>query len=165
MRWIDNNEKLQIKSSIIIHANKAILSIPINSTKFKQLDFELKYENSDLIEIILDTVDKVFSIKKEEKETKKEDNNFNYKIENLTNTKNFKPHNSYISNIILLKNDKIAISSLDYYIKIYNKDTFEEEISIKENGCVDWIEQIKDGTLISCPRDKTIRLYEINDKS
>jgi WD40 repeat protein len=30
---------------------------------------------------------------------------------------------------------------------------------------VDWIEQIKDGTLISCLRDKTIRLYSIDDKS
>ena len=181
--YIDINENLKIKSSITIHANKAILAIPINSTKFKQLDFELKYENSELIEILLDTVDKlmkkneelekrisafeekVFSIKKEDKETKKEYNDFNYKIENYTNTKTLKPHKRYISNIILLQNDKIASSSHDYYIKIYNKDTFEEEISIKENSYVDWIEQIKDWTLISCPRNKTIRLYEINDKS
>ena len=181
--YIENNKKLQIKSSITIHSNKVILTIPINSSKFKQLDFELRYEDSKLIEILLDTVDKlvkknenfekrisaleekVFSRKKEDKETKKENNDFNEKFENLTNTKTLKLHTSYISNIILLQNDKIAISSLDHYIRIYNKDTFEEEISIKENGCVDWIEQIKDGTLISCPRDKTIRLYEINDKS
>ena len=162
--YIETNEYLQIKSSIAIHANKAILSIPINSTKFKQLDFELKYENSELIEILLDKADKlmkkneefekriraleekVFSIKKEDKETKKEYNGFNYKIENFTKTKTLKPHKSYITNIILLQNGKIASSSLDYYIKIYNKDTFEEEISIKENSYVDWIEQIKDGT-------------------
>ena len=181
--YINVNEKLQIKSSITIYVNKVILTIPINSQKFKELNFELQYENSELIEILIDTVDKlmkkneefekrinaleekVFSIKKEEKETKKEDNEFNYKFENLTNTKTFKLHSSYISNIILLKNNKIAISSHDYYIKIFNKVTFEEEISIKENSFVDWIEQIKDGTLISCPRDKTIRLYEIKDKS
>ena len=181
--YINVNEKLQIKSSITIYANKVILTIPINSQKYKELNFELQYENSELIEILIDTVDKlmkkneefekrinaleekVFSIKKEEKETKKEDNEFNYKFENLTNTKTFKLHSSYISNIILLKNNKIAISSHDYYIKIFNKVTFEEEISIKENSFVDWIEQIKDGTLISCPRDKTIRLYEIKDKS
>jgi len=112
--------------------------------------------------------EKVFGTKKKEKEVKNkfsEDNEINGKIENSTNSKTFKPHSSYISNIILLQNDKIASSSLDHYIKIYNKDTFEEEISIKENSFVDWIEQIKDGTLISCPRDKTIRLYEINDNS
>ena len=181
--YLDNNKQLNIKSSIIIHANKVELIIPINSKKYKQLNFELKSENSELVEILLDTVDnlmkkneefekritaleeKVFGIKKKEKETKNEDNVFKGKIENLTNTKTFKPHTNYISNIILLQNGKLASSSLDCYIKIYNKDAFEEEISIKENSCVDWIEQIKDGTLISCPRDKTIRLYEINDKS
>jgi hypothetical protein len=181
--YLDANKQLNIKSSIIIHANKVELIIPINSKKYKQLNFELKSENSELVEILLDTVDnlmkkneefekritaleeKVFGIKKREKEGKNVDNILNDKIENLTNTKNIQPHTSYISNIILLQNGKIASSSHDSYIKIYNKDTFEIEISIKENSYVDWIEQIKDGTLISCPRDKTIRLYEINDKS
>jgi len=83
----------------------------------------------------------------------------------MINTKTIKPHGQYISNIILLQNDNLATSSLDHYIKIYNKNTFEEQISIKENNCVDWIEQIKVGSLISCPRDKTIRIYELNDKS
>ena len=181
--YLDANKQMNIKSSIIIHANKVELVIPIISKKYKQLSFDLKYENSELVEILLDTVDnlmkkneefekritaleeKVFGTKKKEKETKNKDNEFNDKIENLTNTKTIKPHTEYISNIILLQNGKLASSSLDCYIKIYNKDTFEEEISIKENSCVDWIEQIKDGTLISCPRDKTIRLYEIYDNS
>ena len=179
--YIDVNKQLKIKSSITIQNTRAILVIPINSRKYKQLDFELKYENSELIEILLDTIDKlikknedfekrikaleeeVFNKKKEE--IKKEDNNaFIEKIENLTNIKTLKPHECYISNIILLQNNKIASSSLDHYIKIYNKDTFEEEMSIKESSCVDWIEQIKDGTFISCPRDNTIKLYEIKDK-
>jgi len=181
--YLDVNKQLNIKSSIIIHANKVELVIPINSKENNQLNFELKYENSKLIGILLDSIDnlmkkneefekritayegKVFGIKKEEKEAKKEDNELKDKIQNITKTKTIKSHSSYISNIILLQNGKIASSSLDNYIKIYNKETFKEEISIKENSCVDWIEQIKDGTLISCPRDKTIRLYEINDKS
>ena len=66
----------------------------------------------------------------------------------MTNTKTIKPHGQYISKIILLQNGNLATSSLDHYIKIYNKNTFEEQISIKENNCVDWIEQITDGTLI-----------------
>ena len=181
--YLHVNKQLNIKSSIKIHVNKVELVIPINSKENEQLIFDLKYENSELIEILLDTVDnlmkknkefekrisalkeKVFGIKKREKEAKNVDNILNDKIENLTNSKNTKSHSTYISNIILLQNGKIASSSLDHYIKLYNKDTFEVEISIKESSCVDWIEQIKDGTLISCPRDKTIRLYEINDKS
>ena len=162
---------MNIKSSITIYANKVELIIPINSKKYKQLNFELKYENSELVEILLDTVDNLMrkNDEFEKRITALEEKVFGIEkygeIENFANTKTIKPHTSYISNIILLQNGKIASSSLDCYIKIYKKDTFEEEISIKENYCVDWIEQIKDGTLISCPRDKTIRLYEINDKS
>ena len=182
--YIDVNERLKIKSTISIQANKASVSIPINSRKYKQINFELRYENSELVEILIDKIDKlvakneelekritlleeaVFKEKKKEiKEIKTEENEFKEKFEKMTNTKTLNPHTSYISNIILLKNKNIASSSLDHYIKIFNKDTWEEIISIKENDCVDWIEQIEDGTLISCPRDKTIRLYEINDKS
>ncbi len=179
--YLDVNEQLKINSSISFSGNKAILSIPINSRKYKELNFQLKCEDSELIEVLLDTIDKL--IKKNEefenrisslekvifpeknKEQKKDNIQFNKKFEILNNTKTVTPHNSYISNIILLKNNKIATSSIDYYINIYNKDTFEKEYSIQEHSFVDWIEQIKDGTLISCPRDNTIRLYEINDKS
>ena len=179
--FINVNEQLKIKQSLSIQSDKAILSIPINSTKYKQICFELKYENAELVEILLDTIDKLMKknedfqkrllaleekvFGKKEKETKKENDEFKVKFENLTNTKTIQPHTSYISNIILLQNNKLATSSLDGYIKIYNKDTFEPEISIKENSYIDWIEQVKDGTLISCPRDNTIRLYEIKDKS
>lgn len=179
--FINVNEQLKIKQSLSIQSDKAILSIPINSTKYKKICFELKYENAELVEILLDTIDKLMKKNedfqkrllaleekvfcKKEKETKKENDEFKGKFENLTNTKTIQPHTSYISNIILLQNNKLATSSHDGYIKIYNKDTFEPEISIKENSYIDWIEQIKDGTLISCPRDNTIRLYEIKDKS
>ena len=124
---------------------------------------KLVKKNEDFEKRLLALEEKVFG--KKEKETKKENDEFKGKFENLTNTKTIQPHTSYISNIILLQNNKLATSSLDGYIKIYNKDTFEPEISIKENNFVDWIEKIKDGTLISCPRDNTIRLYEIKDKS
>ena len=179
--YINTNEQLKIKQSLSIQSDKAILSIPINSTKYKQICFELKYENAELVEILLDTIDKLMKknedfqkrllaleekvFGKKEKETKKENDEFKGKFENLTNTKTIQPHTSCISNIILLQNNKLATSSHDGYIKIYNKDTFEPEISIKENSYIDWIEQVKDGTLISCPRDNTIRLYEIKDKS
>ena len=112
--YLDVNEKLKIKNSIVFHASKATLTIPINSRKFKQLNFELKYEDSDLVEILLDTVDKlnkkneefekrlsaleeiVFNKKKEI--TKKEDKaQFFDKIENLTNSENKRAHSKYYS--------------------------------------------------------------------
>jgi len=56
---INTNEQLKIKSTISIQSSKTILAIPINSRKYKQISFELKYENSELVEILLDTVDKL----------------------------------------------------------------------------------------------------------
>ena len=61
--YLDNNKQLNIKSSIIIHANKVELVIPIISKKYKLLNFELKYENSELVEILLDTVDNLMKRK------------------------------------------------------------------------------------------------------
>ena len=148
--YLDVNNHMNIKSSIIIHANKVEFAIPINSKKYKYLNFELKSENSELVEILLDTVDnlmkkneefekritaleeKVFGIKKKENETKNEGNEFKGKIENLTNTKTIKPHTSYISNIILLQNGKLASSSLDHYIKIYNKIHLKKKYQLKK---------------------------------
>ena len=67
--YLDVNNHMNIKSSIIIHANKVEFAIPINSKKYKHLNFELKSENSELVEILLDTVDnlmkKMRNLKKE----------------------------------------------------------------------------------------------------
>ena len=38
--YIDTNEQLKIKSTISIQSSKAILTIPINSRKYKQISFE-----------------------------------------------------------------------------------------------------------------------------
>ena len=100
--FINVNEQLKIKQSLSIQSDKAILSIPINSTKYKQICFELKYENAELVEILLDTIDKLMKknedfqkrllaleekvFGKKEKETKKENDEFKGKFENLTNT-------------------------------------------------------------------------------
>ena len=124
---------------------------------------KLVKKNEDFEKRLLALEEKVFS--KKEKKTKKENDEFEGKFENFENTKTIQPHTSYINNIIHIQNNELPTSSLDGYVKIYDKDTLEPEISIKENNFVDWIEKIKNGTLISCPRDNTIRLYEINDKS
>ena len=50
---------MKIKSSVTIdpNSNKAILMIPINSKKYKQLTFELKYGNSEINENSLEKID------------------------------------------------------------------------------------------------------------
>ena len=57
--YINTNEQLKIKSTISIQQSKAKLTILLNSRKYKQISFELKYENSELVEILLDTIDKL----------------------------------------------------------------------------------------------------------
>ena len=104
--YIDVNEQLKIKQSLSFQMNKAILSIPINSRKFKQISFELINENSELVETLFDTINKLIKKNEEfekrlsileekvfgkkenekEKETKNENDDFKGKFENLTNT-------------------------------------------------------------------------------
>ncbi len=186
----ENNKVIKIMNdNNIFKDDNTILLINRNKKKF---DNNIKFNKSGNYKLLIlnnNKIEKLKELFKDCKEIKKikfykintqnvtdinlmfekiyEDNKINkeIKIEQLTNVKTFKSHSEYISNLIILSDERIASCSLDSYIKIYNNITFEEEISIKENSYVDWIEQIKNGMLISCPRDNTIRIYEINGKN
>ena len=57
--YIDVDEQLKIKPSLSFQMNKALLTIPINSRKYKEISFELKNENSELVGIFFDTNNKL----------------------------------------------------------------------------------------------------------
>ena len=141
--WLSNNDindyliwiKGQIEKIIICITNKQ----SIDSIKIQLKNINLILNNAiENLKKNNETLNKLKNINKEftkvfnkKKITKKEDKaQFFDKIENLTNSEKIQAHSSYISNIILLQNDKIATSSLDQYIKIFNKDAFEEALSL-----------------------------------
>jgi len=71
-------------------------------------------------------------------------------------------HNNSIFCLLYLKDKRIASSGYDNNIFIYNKDSFEIDIKIKEHeGCVWFIAQNSKENLISCSYDKTIKIIEL----
>jgi hypothetical protein len=73
-------------------------------------------------------------------------------------------HSCQITSICCLKDGRIASSSWDKNIFIYNKNTFKIEIRIRENKIIHYININKDGILIACLDGTYLNLYEIKGK-
>jgi len=73
-------------------------------------------------------------------------------------------HSRNILSVCFLKDGSIASASWDYYIFIYNKNTFEIVIRIKEKKRICYMNVTKDGILITCLVGTNINLYEIQNK-
>ena len=87
-------------------------------------------------------------------------NDIDYQIKTV-----IKIHGDSVMNIIILKDRRIASSSCDNSIKIFNPNTFELEIDIKEHkDYVAYIYQLKNGKLISSSSDTTIKIFKLFKK-
>ena len=73
-------------------------------------------------------------------------------------------HSSEISSVCFLKDGSLVTSSQDKYIFIYNKNTFQKEIKIKEFKRIEYLNVNKDGILIVCLSGTYLNLYEIKNK-
>ena len=73
-------------------------------------------------------------------------------------------HSSKISSICFLKDGRIASSSSDKNIIIYNKITFQKEFMITEKKIIIYMNINKDGILITCSGGTYLNLYEIKGK-
>ena len=74
-------------------------------------------------------------------------------------------YDSDITSICFLKDGRIACSTLDHHILIFNKYTFKIEISIEEKKLICYMNINKDGILIVCLAGTFLNLYEIKGKS
>ena len=91
-------------------------------------------------------------------------NNENY-IQNLSNILTIKSHNNMITSIIKLNDGRLASSSFDDFIKIYEKFTFIEEIKIKEDFHILFINQFSNNIFVSCIMNNTLKFYKIENKN
>ena len=81
----------------------------------------------------------------------------NYQLQTIINI-----HDDSVMNIIILKDLRLASSSCDKSIKIFNKDTYEIEINILEHkDYVAYLYQLKDEKLISSSSDNTIKIFKL----
>jgi len=73
-------------------------------------------------------------------------------------------HSSEIFSVCFLKDGRIASSSRDNNVLIYNKRTFKIEIRIRERKSIFYMNINRDGILITCMRGTYVNLYEIKGK-
>ena len=71
-------------------------------------------------------------------------------------------HTDYVLSLLLLKDGKVASSSSDRTIKIYNQfnDYHCAQVIKRHRNGIDSICQLDDGTIISCTCDKSIMIGE-----
>ena len=178
---LDNqNFKLKIKLNIDGKEQNLFVDMYENKNYKSELE-DLKKQNSELREIIKFKDEKIKLLEeqlkkyvKTEKEKEKiflsnnnlkNDNSFddfNIKLKNPIHILN--SHTSQIGSLILLKDGRLASSSADQSIIIYNKLTNNPDIIIKEHSS--WVYrliQLSSGILASCSYDNTIKLYNIKE--
>ena len=85
-----------------------------------------------------------------------------YDFQKLAILKNV--HSYKIYSVCFLKDGRIASSSGDKKVLIYNKITFKIEIRIKERKGIRYMNVNKDGILITCSGGTYVNLYEFKGK-
>ena len=116
---------------------------------------------NELKEIIKEKDNKIKLL--EEELNKCKYNNFNIENKEPKYILNFHKDEIWCSTV--LKDGRFVTGSKDNSIIIYNKKTFESDLTIKEhNNAITNVIQLISGYLASCSMDKTIKLYNINKK-
>ena len=78
------------------------------------------------------------------------------------NFKTIKEHTNYICHISELNDGRLISCSKDCSVKIYNRDTFELQLTIKEHsGCVRYCTQLSNDKIATCSDDYTINIIKL----
>ena len=87
-------------------------------------------------------------------------------IQTMNLSYTFDPHINYIHCILKLQDGRIASSSSDETIKIFNKDNFNLDITLKGHyGGIFNLFQLPNTKLLSASADNTIRLWNLETKT
>ena len=88
-------------------------------------------------------------------------------MDRLKNIKIIKEHYLGVRCLLLLNDGRLASSSVDGTINIYNlTKEYHCELCLKGHSSnVSYISQIDNGKLISCSSDKTIKIWNISETS
>ena len=75
-----------------------------------------------------------------------------------------KPHNGSICSMVILKDGRLATSSVDKNISILNLSSFQIDFTISNahHQPIFYINQLFDGNLITCSSDRTIKIWKIS---
>ena len=82
-----------------------------------------------------------------------------------TSKKKLCHHKDIVYCLTLLNDGRLVSGSDDNSIIIYNKVTFKFDLEIKEHKLwINYLTTLKNGLLVSCSADKTIKLFDIKEK-
>ena len=78
------------------------------------------------------------------------------------NFKILKYHTNYVYYLLKLKDERLASCSSDCFLNIYNKNTFELQLSIKEHSKgITSFTQLMNGKIITCSSDSTMKVIKL----
>ena len=178
-----DNQSCKLKIKLNIDGKEQNFFVNLEENINSKLELEnLKKQNQELREIIQfkdekikaleEKLEKYIKIEKENEKVFKSNNNL--KNDNLYDDFNIKAkepiyilntHTGRITNLIVLKDGRLASCSSDYSIIIYNKSTNNPDLRIKEHK--NWvlrIIQLGSGELASCSEDNIIKIFNIKEK-
>jgi WD40 repeat protein len=99
--------------------------------------------------------------------TTKEDNNNSYEFFNISQKQLIlkrKCHTDKVTCLCLLDGGRLVSGSKDNNIIIFNKKTYDPDLTIKEHkDTINCIIKLDSNILASCSSDKTIKIYKIQD--
>ena len=136
----------------------------------KNIKYQLSKNNKNKINLIYERKDENNYDSLEDPNTNKQNNKeINNKYNNL-NIKLKEPihilnnHTKQVFCLSILKDGRLVSGSDDESIIIYNKETYQPDLTIKEhNNGITCITTLSSGILASCSRDETIKLFNIKD--
>ena len=177
---IEELDKIEenIKKEITKLKESTKLEIQFLNILIKTYEYEEKNRNLNYNVILnLKNFDKVFKANKIRlyERINNDSTNLLNLLKNLKNINssfpnNFKTlnnHTSYVYYISKLNDGRLISCSRDDLINIYNKNSYELELSIKEHtDSVLFFLELKNGRIISCSQDKTMKIINLldNDK-
>ena len=156
--WDENNLSSIINDCIIIENNIKEINKINDNVKKSNLNKGSKIEYNIEEEQINDLIKNIQNFGKISSSGNYDDFIIEKKnpIHKLTN------HNSYIFSLCVLNDGRLVSGSYDHSITIYNKNTFQPDLIIKEhNHGITCVIQLSSGELVSCSVDNTIKLYNI----
>ena len=153
---IINSYSQEEPSFYIINNIKSIQKVSLQRYKFDNSDIINEYNYTNLINyfnysILFDQIQKTFI-----------PNDFDF----VEEKKITKIHKSSIRSLILLTDGRIASSSSDNTIKIYNKKTYECELTLTGHKDTVWsICSLDNNRIVSSSSDKQIKFWKVTDKT
>jgi len=158
---IQKDENIKQKDEIIKMKDEIIKQKDKLIKELKDILYKNNEENNEE-----EKQEKNENIIKNEKQIEINNNNSlfqNFNIFNLKPKYKLKYHGEkQIKTILQLYDGRLVSGGENGFIIIYNKETFQPEIIIKEQTSnINHLIQLKDGNIISCSNDKTMILFQL----